>query len=137
MPTFPGRRAIGGRWVKRSRAPSSFPRGPSAYASSTTHHYDGRPRRPAMNLPDPNPGAPMYVGMIEPMTVTAVSSSAAGAAADPSLPRIFSATSPLADRAHSRFFTVEDYHRFHERARRYDAENAFFARTSRRSPVLV
>jgi alkylation response protein AidB-like acyl-CoA dehydrogenase len=65
--------------------------------------------------------------MIDGMTVTDVSPPTTGDAADPSDPRVISATSPLADGAHSRFFTVDDYHRFHQRAPRYDAENAFFA----------
>lgn len=41
-------------------------------------------------------------------------------------PAVVSATSPLADGFRSRFFTDDDYRRFHARAPRYDAENAFF-----------
>lgn len=43
-------------------------------------------------------------------------------------PRPSSATSPLSEhQPESAFFTTEDYHRFHERAARYDRDNAFFA----------
>ncbi|MCV7424044.1 acyl-CoA/acyl-ACP dehydrogenase [Mycobacterium yunnanensis] len=42
-------------------------------------------------------------------------------------PTVVSGTSPLADGFRSRFFTDADYRRFHDRAPRYDAENAFFA----------
>lgn len=40
---------------------------------------------------------------------------------------VISGTSPLADGFRSRFFSAEDYQRFHARAARYDSENAFFA----------
>ncbi|MFN3007429.1 acyl-CoA dehydrogenase family protein [Mycolicibacterium wolinskyi] len=42
-------------------------------------------------------------------------------------PIVVSGTSPLADDFRSRFFTGEDYRRFHTRAARYDAENVFFS----------
>lgn len=42
-------------------------------------------------------------------------------------PYVVSGTSPLADGFRSRFFSDADYQRFHARAPRYDAENAFFA----------
>ncbi|MCV7180232.1 acyl-CoA dehydrogenase family protein [Mycolicibacterium sphagni] len=40
---------------------------------------------------------------------------------------LVSGTSPLADGFRSRFFTDDDYQRFHSRAAGYDAENSFFA----------
>jgi alkylation response protein AidB-like acyl-CoA dehydrogenase len=40
---------------------------------------------------------------------------------------VVSGTSPLADGFRSRFFTDDDYRRFHTRAARYDAQNTFFA----------
>lgn len=40
---------------------------------------------------------------------------------------VVSGTSPLADEFTSRFFGADDYRRFHERAKRYDDDNAFFA----------
>lgn len=40
---------------------------------------------------------------------------------------VVSGASPLADGFRSRFFTGQDYHRFHAQTPRYDAENAFFA----------
>ena len=42
-------------------------------------------------------------------------------------PVVVSGTSPSAGGFASRFFTDAEYHRFHARAPRYDAENAFFA----------
>src|SRR4029078_13141539 len=42
-------------------------------------------------------------------------------------PTVVSPTSPLTDGFHSRYFTADDYRRFHDRAPRYDAENSFFA----------
>ncbi|MFI5511064.1 acyl-CoA dehydrogenase family protein [Mycobacterium sp. NPDC051804] len=42
-------------------------------------------------------------------------------------PTVVSPTSPLADGFQSRYFTTEDYQRFHSRAARYDTENSFFA----------
>jgi alkylation response protein AidB-like acyl-CoA dehydrogenase len=47
--------------------------------------------------------------------------------ADPGQPAVVSGTSPLADGFRSRFFTDDDYRRFHGRAAGYDAQNAFFA----------
>jgi alkylation response protein AidB-like acyl-CoA dehydrogenase len=41
-------------------------------------------------------------------------------------PTVVSGTSPLATDFRSRFFTNDDYRRFHARAPRYDAENSFF-----------
>ncbi|MGU3499809.1 acyl-CoA dehydrogenase family protein [Mycobacterium sp. C31M] len=40
---------------------------------------------------------------------------------------VVSGTSPLADGFESRYFSTEDYARFHHRAGGYDADNAFFA----------
>jgi alkylation response protein AidB-like acyl-CoA dehydrogenase len=60
--------------------------------------------------------SPSGVGTIDVMTVTEVQE-----------PVVVSGTSPLVDGFRSRFFTDDDYHRFHVRAGRYDAENAFFA----------
>jgi alkylation response protein AidB-like acyl-CoA dehydrogenase len=40
---------------------------------------------------------------------------------------VVSGTSPLADGFRSRFFTDDDYRRFHDRAAGYDAQNSFFA----------
>jgi alkylation response protein AidB-like acyl-CoA dehydrogenase len=43
-------------------------------------------------------------------------------------PAVVSPTSPLSvDGFRSRYFTTDDYQRFHSRAARYDAENVFFA----------
>lgn len=42
-------------------------------------------------------------------------------------PTVVSPSSPLADGFRSRYFSADDYHRFHDRAARYDAENSFFA----------
>ncbi|MGH3643955.1 MAG: acyl-CoA dehydrogenase family protein [Mycobacterium sp.] len=62
------------------------------------------------------------------MTVTDAAPSAPGATQDTPGPEsiVVSGTSPLADGFHSRFFTDDDYRRFHARAARYDAENSFF-----------
>src|SRR4051794_4746408 len=60
------------------------------------------------------------------MTVTAPPSSLSGPTDTPSSPAVVSGTSPLADGFRSRFFTDDDYRRFHARAPRYDAENSFF-----------
>jgi alkylation response protein AidB-like acyl-CoA dehydrogenase len=45
----------------------------------------------------------------------------------PPAPSVVSGSSPLADGFRSRFFTDEDYRRFHSRAADYDARNSFFA----------
>ena len=66
---------------------------------------------------------------INTMTVTEASSSAPSPSVDTpgQQPVVVSGTSPLADGFRSRFFSDADYRRFHARAPRYDAENAFFA----------
>jgi alkylation response protein AidB-like acyl-CoA dehydrogenase len=63
------------------------------------------------------------------MTVTETAVPAPSPVTDASGPEpaVVSGTSPLADGFRSRFFTDDDYRRFHARAPRYDAENAFFA----------
>lgn len=63
------------------------------------------------------------------MTLTDTHAAEAPATADISEvpPSVVSPTSPLANGFHSRYFSEQDYRRFHERAPRYDAENAFFA----------
>lgn len=45
----------------------------------------------------------------------------------PSAPSLVSGTSPHADGFRSRYFTEDDYHRFHSRAARYDETNSFFS----------
>lgn len=62
------------------------------------------------------------------MTVTDAPGQAPSAPIDTSEPKpsVVSGTSPLADGFRSHFFTDDDYHRFHDRAPRYDAENTFF-----------
>jgi len=69
------------------------------------------------------------VGIISRMTVTETSAPAPSHITDAQGqdPVVVSGTSPLADGFRSRFFTDDDYRRFHARAPRYDAENAFFA----------
>jgi hypothetical protein len=69
------------------------------------------------------------------MTVTDTPSSAPSPIADLPAPEaaVVSGTSPLADGFDSRFFTNDDYHRFHARALRYDVENAFLCRGFRRT----
>ena len=64
--------------------------------------------------------------IIDTVTLSEISRAPIAAVPDAE-PRVVSGTSPLADGFRSRFFTPQDYARFHERAARYDAENAFFA----------
>ncbi|MDT5066202.1 MAG: hypothetical protein QOK02_2357 [Mycobacterium sp.] len=63
------------------------------------------------------------------MTITETSAPASSpiAEAPSEEPVVVSGTSPLANGFRSRFFTDDDYRRFHARAPRFDAENAFFA----------
>jgi alkylation response protein AidB-like acyl-CoA dehydrogenase len=63
------------------------------------------------------------IGIIDAMSVIDISQPDLGSR--PSV--VVSGTSPLADGFRSRFFTEADYHRFHTRAPRHDAENSFFA----------
>jgi alkylation response protein AidB-like acyl-CoA dehydrogenase len=69
------------------------------------------------------------MGIISFMTVTETSAPTPSPVTDApgQDPVVVSGTSPLADGFRSRFFTDDDYRRFHARAPRYDAENAFFA----------
>ncbi|MDT5183902.1 MAG: hypothetical protein QOI29_2060 [Mycobacterium sp.] len=68
------------------------------------------------------------VGIIDAVTVTDAPRSAPSTTDTPqAMPTVVSGTSPLAADFHSRFFTDDDYRRFHARAPRYDSENTFFA----------
>ncbi|TDY06237.1 alkylation response protein AidB-like acyl-CoA dehydrogenase [Mycolicibacterium litorale] len=70
-----------------------------------------------------------WFGIIDAMTVadalrTTTAPDSTGRSAEQ--PVVVSGTSPLADGFVSRFFSAQHYQRFHTRAPRYDAENAFF-----------
>jgi alkylation response protein AidB-like acyl-CoA dehydrogenase len=67
-------------------------------------------------------------GIIDAVTVTDTPRSAPSTTHPPQAkPTVVSGTSPLASGFRSRFFTEDDYHRFHARAPRYDLENTFCA----------
>jgi len=65
------------------------------------------------------------VGIIDAVTVTDAPSTTSETLQ--TKPSVVSGTSPLAAGFRSRFFTEDDYRRFHARAPRYDSENTFFA----------
>jgi alkylation response protein AidB-like acyl-CoA dehydrogenase len=69
------------------------------------------------------------VGIIDAVTITDAPRSAPGTTTDSpqAKPTVVSGTSPLAAGFHSRFFTEDDYRRFHARAPLHDSANTFFA----------